>query len=793
MISFLVSSASFAQKVTFLNSDTKKPISGILVFSEHYSEGTLSDKNGQVDLGFFAKDEVVSIEHTSYGFHTIPKAELTKTGIYYLTVKSYDLPTTYIDHPLRYSFSKVDENQQFICIVGPEVVKLENPANSADMLQNTGSVLVQKTQAGGGSPIIRGFEANKILLVVDGIRMNNAIYRSGHLQNSITIDNSVLDQTEIIFGPSSSLYGSDALGGVIHFHTKDPKIIGKDSLYLDGSSYFRYNSNNNGLATHFDFSTGRKKWGLLSSFTLSRFGDSKMGTNRAHGYSDWGLHPQYITQINGQDSMVTNSDPNVQFGSEYAQFDLLEKFIYRPQDNFELALNFQYSTSTPVNRYDKLTEYRNGNLRWAEWYYGPQNRLLSALKMSFKTKSKIMDEGIVQLSYQKIDEDRISRQYQSTFREHQNEDVNVLGFNADFSKAYPKSQMIFYGVEAQHNIVKSTAELRDLYSDETLNTQTRYPDFSHYLNSGFYIEYKKKFKNRAVFSTGGRYSLIYAQSEFKDTSIISLPFNEVQFTTSAPSGHIGFVLNPDSATTIKSMITTGFRAPNIDDYGKVFEKSGNTVVPNDDLKPEYVLGFEFSLNRSFFKELITIGGSVYGNYLFNAMVQRDFTLNGQDSIEYNGEMTKIQAIVNTDNAMIIGANTFLKVQFTKQLDFSYTYNYTYGRDLANNTPLSHIPPQFGKIAFTYAGKKLNTSLYSFYNFRKDLVEYGGGADNLDLTPNEEGTPPWWTLNYRISYELFDILTLQFAAENILDVHYRQFASGISAPGRNFLIGARMSF
>ena len=175
------------------------------------------------------------------------------------------------------------------------------------------------------------------------------------------------------------------------------------------------------------------------------------------------------------------------------------------------------------------------------------------------------------------------------------------------------------------------------------------------------------------------------------------------------------------------------------------------------------------------------------------MVQRDFTLNGQDSIEYNGEMTKIQAIVNTDNAMIIGANTFLKVQFTKQLDFSYTYNYTYGRDLANNTPLSHIPPQFGKIAFTYAGKKLNTSLYSFYNFRKDLVEYGGGADNLDLTPNEEGTPPWWTLNYRISYELFDILTLQFAAENILDVHYRQFASGISAPGRNFLIGARMSF
>ncbi|MFZ9214130.1 MAG: TonB-dependent receptor plug domain-containing protein, partial [Sediminibacterium sp.] len=115
-------------------------------------------------------------------------------------------------------------------------------ANTGDVLLNSGQVFVQKSQQGGSSPIIRGFEASRILLSVDGIRLNNAIYRAGHLQNIITIDNMVLDRVEIIYGPSSTLYGSDALGGAVNMITKDPILSASKKTVFNGSSTLRYAS-----------------------------------------------------------------------------------------------------------------------------------------------------------------------------------------------------------------------------------------------------------------------------------------------------------------------------------------------------------------------------------------------------------------------------------------------------------------------------------------------------------------------------------------------------------------------
>ena len=796
-ISIFVSATGFTQTIVIRGTESGEPIPSVLVYSNSNTEGILSDKRGKIDLSTFKKDEYLTFNHTAFETLRLKKSEIDlKAGI---TMMKRDniLPSAYVDHALRYFLAEEDEAAQ-IETIPLETIQLENPASSADMLQNTGNILVQKSQGGGGSPIIRGFEANKLLLVIDGVRMNNAIYRSGHLQNSITVDNSVLDHTEIIFGPSSSLYGSDALGGVIHFHTADPKVTNSDTAYFHGSSYVRYN-NNNSLSGNFNFSLGKNKWGLLSSFTASRFGDTKMGVNRLHGHNDWGLHTRYVDRINGVDSMLTNSDPNLQIGMGYSQFDFLEKFVYAPSDQLKLTLNFQYSTSSEINRYDKLTEYRNGQLRFAEWYYGPQNRLFGALKLDFMSKSKWFKNGVMTLSYQKIDEDRISRSFGSDWRAHQEEDVSVIGLNLDFNKIFTKSRIIFYGLEVQQNLVTSTAYERNILSDEQMGIQTRYPLESAYLNSGAYLEYKQKFKNKNVLTTGLRYSFIYANSTFDDTSFVALPFSKVNIVTGAPSGHLGLVLNPSPQTRIRTLATTGFRAPNIDDFGKVFEKSGVTVIPNDQLRPEYALGGEVSFEQKIGTlktsktELVTVGGAIYTTYLFNALVQHDFTLNEQDSIFYDGENTKIQAIVNTDNAIVYGVNAYARVNFTEALSFNASYNFTKGIDLANDIPLEHIAPQFGKIDLTYDQGNWNTALFSFYNFRKKRSDYQDGGDNIDLTPNEGGTPPWWTLNYRLSYTFAEIITAQIAVNNILDAHYMQFASGISAPGRNFMIGLRADF
>ena len=142
---------------------------------------------------------------------------------------------------------------------------------SADALSNLTNVFVQKSQMGGGSPVIRGFEASRILLVVDGVRMNNAIYRSGHLQNAISVDASSLSQMEVIYGPGSLLYGSDALGGVVHFRTKDPQLSFGSKAVTDLNSYVRFSSANQEKTGHVDFNLGGKKLAYWSSLTFSDF------------------------------------------------------------------------------------------------------------------------------------------------------------------------------------------------------------------------------------------------------------------------------------------------------------------------------------------------------------------------------------------------------------------------------------------------------------------------------------------------------------------------------------------
>ncbi|MEO9533826.1 MAG: TonB-dependent receptor [Crocinitomicaceae bacterium] len=795
-VSLFLASYIHAQTITIIDSKNNG-VKEAYVYSNEHPRGAISDQKGKIDLSEFGSQELLTFQHVKFETFRIRKNEITGSTVQ-LKEKTNSLPTVYYDFPLRYNVSEKDEAGQ-IEKIDREIIKIENPATSADMLQNTGSILVQKSQGGGGSPIIRGFEANKLLLVIDGVRMNNAIYRSGHLQNAITVDNGVLDHTEIIFGPSSSLYGSDALGGVIHFHTRDPKITQADTMYFEGGTNLRFNSNNRSVTGHFDFSFGKKKWGYLSSITANKFGDIIMGTNRSfHNDSAFGLHPEVVVQVASGDTIVSNLNPNIQANSGYTQFDVLQKFVYQSNAHLKYTLNFQYSTSSKVNRYDKLTEYSGGELRFAEWYYGPQNRLFAQFKADFSKnpnnpKNKMYHSGVFSLAYQKIDEDRISRGFQDNNREVQEEDVHVFSLNTDFNRIFTKNRILFYGLEVQHNLVFSNAYMSNIQDATQVAAQTRYPQLSNYLSSGAYVEFKQKFKNNSILTAGTRFSFIAANSKFEDTTFLSLPFNEVNLLAAAPSANVGYVLNPDSLTQLKFLATTGFRAPNIDDYGKVFEKSGNTVVPNDQLKPEYATGLDFTFSRTFGKDFLTIGGSAYGTYLFNAMVQRDFTLNGQDSIEYQGEMTKIQAIVNTDHAIVYGTSAYLRVNFTKEFNFRYSHNFTKGIDISADTPLEHIPPQFGRIAFTYAGDKLNTSLYSFYNFRKKLSDYTPGGDNIDLTPSEAGTPPWWTLNFRVGYNFYENLTVQAAIENILDMHYRQFASGISAPGRNIMLSLKANF
>src|SRR5688572_9530898 len=174
---------------------------------------------------------------------------------YFISNAQTDTTAKNMDEVIIYSgkFAERKKNiAQKVEIISARQIAQLNAQNTGDLLINTGNVFVQKSQQGGSSPVIRGFEASRVLLVVDGIRMNNAIYRAGHLQNVITVDQNSLDRVEVLYGPASTLYGSDALGGVVLLRTKAPQFSTTGKTRLTGSAFTRYSSANEEKTVHAD-------------------------------------------------------------------------------------------------------------------------------------------------------------------------------------------------------------------------------------------------------------------------------------------------------------------------------------------------------------------------------------------------------------------------------------------------------------------------------------------------------------------------------------------------------------
>ena len=280
----------YSQKIIIVDNTNNQPVSNVTVFGKQSLKSLISDNNGIVNIEEFDKKDTLIIGHISYkSIELIINTLSNKTTVFLE-------PNTLALSEVILSVARNKENKEKISkqvsLITNKDLKLDLPQTSADLLNYASGVRVQKSQGGGGSPVIRGFEANRVLLVVDGVRMNNAIYRSGHLQNSITINPNSLERTEVIYGPSSVGYGSDALGGVVHFYTKTPKMNNNKKLGASGIS--SYNSRFNNIVQNLDLEYSSNKWASYTNFSFSKFGDVIMGDNRKHGFDGWGLDYHYL-------------------------------------------------------------------------------------------------------------------------------------------------------------------------------------------------------------------------------------------------------------------------------------------------------------------------------------------------------------------------------------------------------------------------------------------------------------------------------------------------------------------
>jgi len=805
-----------SQEILILDGVTGFPLEGVALFNSEKTKAIITNQEGKAPLSVFSEGDSLNIQF--YGFESLKiflGPQEFKNGVS-MALEPKD--QTLEEVILSVGRNAVSRKQiaEKVAVIDAQTIELQRPSTGADLVGLSPGVRIQKSQGGGGSPVIRGFEANRILMVVDGVRMNNAIYRSGHLQNAITVNPNTVERVEVIYGSSSVAYGSDALGGVIHYYTKSPLINSEEKSSSSFSSDF--SSANLGTVNSFSTELSFNKWASLTSISYSNFGDIRMGTRRAHGYANWGLTPFYSenSRYSYQANPSLNENPNIQKNTAYNQLDLFQKFLVKLNDENQLVFNFQYSNSSDIPRYDKLIEQRNGTLRYGEWFYGPQKRILIAPQLKLFPQKRFMNSGRITFAYQNIDESRNSRAFESFIRKTQKENVQVWSLNGDFEFELNQKHSFSYGFEGTFNKVRSFAFGKELVVQQnevvalkpSTPFPTRYPSKgSTYDSFASFVNWIWDLNNELTVNFGMRFTNTNLEARWKEYYNINALLEAVNLDALALTQTLALTYRPTEKIQWNLILSNGFRNPNIDDVGKIRENNGVLVVPNPSLFPEYAYNFELGIKRYFdqSKNYLSLRGfsTLISRHIgrSNYIIFSDTTTPDQATIRYNGEEVETYANNNLGNRYLYGGsldgyyslNTFLALR--GNLSFIQAVkSEKYG-------PLPSISPAFGRIFIEY--QKSNWLSYLSFEFsdNKNIEAYSiGGEDGLEETPllSENpllyaGTPAWSELSWLAQYRWKKSTSFRIALENILDTHYRPFASGISAPGRNLKLGVNYSF
>ncbi|MBK8227527.1 MAG: TonB-dependent receptor [Flavobacteriales bacterium] len=797
LAAFLIPLNAFGQQVTVVDAATLKPLEAATVHHPGTGASAITDARGRAELSAFTGADSISFRMIGYEPRVLSYQQVLGMGN---RVGMSALPfrlDAFVVSANRWEQERERVPDQ-ITVINPREVALNNPGTAADMLQQSGEVFMQKSQLGGGSPMLRGFAANRVLIVVDGVRMNNAIYRAGNLQNVISVDANAIDRAEVIHGPGAMTYGSDAIGGVMDFHLLRARFSMDSSLLLHGGAMARYGSAANEMGGNLHFGLGGRKLAFVGNASFTRFGDLRAGSVGPMDYQ----RPWYVERINDIDSMVVNDDPNLQVGSAYDNINLFGKLAFKPVETLELGVNVYYSTTTDVPRYDRLIELRpNGMPRSAEWYYGPQEWMMGSFTAKHWAKRGPWSTARLSIANQDYTESRNDRNYRNASKRTQAEQIGGIWTNLDFEKRISARTQLLYGAEHVTNTVASSGvRVNQTTSEETI-INSRYPNGAEWSTGSAYIGAMHDATDRLTLSAGARCNWSALEARF-DTSLFAYPATSTSLSNSAITGNLGAAFRPGTGWKLSIDLSTGFRAPNIDDIGKVFDSEpGAVIVPNPDLKAEYAYSAEAGIEKTM-SEKIRLRGNAFYVLLDNAMVRRPFTLNGADSISYDGEPSRVDAIQNAAQARVIGFTLGIDARITKNLALDARYNWQDGveQDDASTTdvPLRHAPPPFGQAGITWERKKVRVQAF---------VQFSSGFTFDELPPSEQAklpvyaldaemrphAPSWHTLNLRASYQVSRVVLVSGGVENITDQRYRPYSSGISAPGRNFIIALRARF
>lgn len=779
-----------AQILTIKDGASHEVMPDVAVQSDEPRIFTITNAAGQADISGFTGSLQILFSHIGYQSQVLSFAELEAAKFLVRMEPSAISIDQFVVSATRWEQAAKDIPEKVMTIT-TEDVAMRNPQTAADLLGSSGGVFIQKSQQGGGSPMIRGFSTNRLLYVVDGVRMNTAIFRSGNLQNVISLDPLAIERTEVLFGPVSVIYGSDAIGGVMNFSTLKPALSLTDTTLVTGKALVRHATANNELTGHFDVNVGWRKWALVTSISASDYGDLRMGS---HGPSEY-LQPYYVQRQDSMDVIVDNDDPQVQMPSGFSQINLMQKVRFKPSKEWDLQYGFHYSETSDYARYDRHIRYKDGLPRYGEWNYGPQVWMMNNLSAMHSKETAIYDRMSIRLAQQHFEESRISRGFNDPMRETRTEKVEAYSLNLDLNKRAGIHEL-FYGAEVVLNDVNSTGLDENIDTGASAPGATRYPQ-STWLAYGVYVSDQVTLSEKISFRAGLRYDRFSISSEF-DTTFYPIPFTESEMENGAVTGSLGMVYRPTEKWVLSANAATGFRSPNVDDAGKVFDSEpGAVVVPNPDLKAEYAYNFDLGIAK-IFGNSVKVDLTAYYTLLNHALVRQDYTINGLDSIIYDGELSKVQAMQNAAQANVYGIQAGLEVKLAKGLQLSSILNYQQGEEELEGgitSPSRHAAPLFGLTRLTFRHEGLRLELSAQYSAERSFDDMPLGEINKDYlyAVDENGnpySPSWYTLDFRSSYAFNQHFSISASVENLTDQRYRPYSSGMADAGRNFILSLR---
>jgi len=614
----------------------------------------------------------------------------------------------------------------FISSIGQQQITQNGARTSPETLMGIAGVFIQKTNHGGGSAFIRGLTGNQTLLIIDGIRLNNATYRYGPNQYLNTIDLFTIDKIDVLKGIGAIEYGSDAMGGVINITTKEASSTMLNKINLSNTSKFI--SGDMEKTNRTDISYAEKKWNFIGGVSFKKFGDliggADLGKLIPTGYSEKNYDAKVKIKINTHQELIISSQNTIQHNVPIYHKIVLENFA--------------------TNQIDYQIHY------------------LNYIKYKVINKQKWISEFILNASTQRSIEQRSNQKNNSLIYRNEADTIKNIGLTAEIISKPTANWKMNSGIDYYRDLVFSEAIETSSTFNSPIQKRGLYPNGSVYKNSSIFNLHFIDLGKLNI-NTGIRYNFLDIQ--IKDATLGNIAVKPAAFATNFG---INYQLNPNHY--LFGSMTRGYRAPNIDDLGSLGIIDFRYEIPNYDLKPEQSNNFEI--------------GYKYNSKKVNFAISA-FQMNLKDIIArvlVEGQIINGYKVYNKENietSYIKGAELTYATKIDQNFDLQINATYTYGQNVTKNEPMRRIPPVFGQNRLAWHKKNIFLSMTHQFAGKQNRLAQDDIADNRI---GKLGTPHWNLINFDAAIKLKH-LHLNTSLINILNEKYKTHGSGVYGMGR----------